>query len=95
MSKRPNAAAAAAVSCCSCKQTLATEIQLKLQANHGVLNDDNAIIMESLGVADIKDMIDMFFNVLIEKQDLQIACPPTPSPSKASVVIPIYIPLKI
>ena len=87
MSKRPVPAAAAAVSSCSCKQTLATEIQLKLQANHGALNAENAIIMESLGVADTKDIIDMFFNLLIEKQDQQTAIP-KPSPSRASVVIP-------
>ena len=80
MSKRPIAPAAAAVS------SLAAEIQIKLLANTGVLNADNAIIMESLGVADTKDIVDMFFNVLIEKQDLQIALP-KPSPSKASAVI--------
>jgi hypothetical protein len=85
MSKRPNAAAAAAASCCSCKQTLATEIQLKVQANNGVLNAENAMIMESLGVADTKDIVDMFFNLLIEKQDLQIA-PPPKSPFKATIV---------
>jgi hypothetical protein len=87
MSKRPIAPAAVAVSCCSCKQTLVAEIQLKLQANHGVLDAENAIIMESLGVGDTKDIIDMFFNLLIETQDQQIA-PPKPSPSRASVVIP-------
>jgi hypothetical protein len=80
MSKRPIAPAAAAVS------SLAAEIQIKLLANTGVLNSDNAIIMESLGVADAKEIVDMFFNVLIEKQDLQIALP-KPSPSKASAVI--------
>ena len=80
MSKRPIAPAAAAVS------SLAAEIQIKLLANTGVLNADNAIIMESLGVADTKEIVDMFFNVLIEKQDLQIALP-KPSPSKASAVI--------
>jgi len=85
MSKRPNAAAAAAVSCCSCKQTLATEIQLKVQANNGVLNAENAMIMESLGVAETKDIVDMFFNLLIEKQDLQIA-PPPKSPFKPTIV---------
>ena len=85
MSKRPNAAAAAAVSCCSCKQNLATEIQLKVQANNGVLNAENAMIMESLGVADTKDIVDMFFNLLIEKQDLQIA-PPPKSPFKPTIV---------
>jgi hypothetical protein len=87
MSKRPIAPASAAVSCCSCKQTLVTEIQLKLQANHGVLNAENAIIIETLGVADTKDIIEMVFNLLIEKQNQQTA-PPKPSPSRASVVIP-------
>jgi hypothetical protein len=80
MSKRPIAPAAAAVS------SLAAEIQIKLLAHTGVLNADNAIIMESLGVADNKEIADMFFNVLIEKQDLQIALP-KPSPSKGSAVI--------
>jgi hypothetical protein len=80
MSKRQNAPAAAAVS------SLAAEIQIKLLANTGVLNADNALIMESLGVADTKEIVDMFFNVLIEKQDLQISVP-KPSPSKASAVI--------
>jgi hypothetical protein len=80
MSKRPIAPAAAAVS------SLAAEIQIKLLANTGVLNADNALIMESLGVADTKEIVDMFFNVLIEKQDLQISVP-KPSPSKASAVI--------
>ena len=85
MSKRPIAPAAAAVSCCSCKQNLATEIQLKVQANNGVLNAENAMIMESLGLADTKDIVDMFFNLLIEKQDLQIA-PPPKSPFKQAIV---------
>jgi hypothetical protein len=80
MSKRSIAPAVAAVS------SLSAEIQIKLLANTGVLNADNALIMESLGVADTKDIVDMFFNVLIEKQDLQIALP-KPSPSKASAVI--------
>ena len=81
MSKRPSIApAAAAVS------SLSAEIQIKLLANIGVLNADNALIMESLGVADTKDVVEMFFNVLVEKQDLQIAVP-KPSPSKASAVI--------
>ena len=47
MSKRQNAPAAAAVS------SLSAEIQIKLLANIGVLNADNALIMESLGVADL------------------------------------------
>jgi hypothetical protein len=64
---------------------VASVIQIKLLANTGVLNADNALIMESLGVADTKDIVDMFFNVLVEKQDLQIAVP-KPSPSKASAV---------
>ena len=81
MSKRPSIApAVAAVS------SLSAEIQIKLLANIGVLNADNALIMESLGVADTKDVVEMFFNVLVEKQDLQIAVP-KPSPSKASAVI--------
>ena len=80
MSKRSIAPAVAAVS------SLSAEIQIKLLANTGVLNADNALIMESLGLADPKDNVDMFFNVLIEKQDLQIALP-KPSPSKASAVI--------
>lgn len=81
MSKRPSIApAAAAVS------SLSAEIQIKLLANIGVLHADNALIMESLGVADTKDVVEMFFNVLVEKQDLQIAVP-KPSPSKSSAVI--------
>ena len=80
MSKRSIAPAVAAVS------SLSAEIQIKLLANTGVLNADNALIMDSLGLADPKDIVDMFFNVLIEKQDLQIALP-KPSPSKASAVI--------
>jgi hypothetical protein len=47
-----------------------------------VLNAENAMIMESLGLADTKDIVDMFFNVLIEKQDLQIALP-RPSPPQS------------
>ena len=43
------------------------------------------MIMESLGVADTKDIVDMFFNLLIEKQDLQIA-PLPKSPFKPAIV---------
>ncbi len=75
MSKRPIAPAVPASSCLACKQTLAAEIQAKLQANVGVLNAENIIIMECLCLADSKELIDMFFNLLFEKQDLQIATP--------------------
>lgn len=43
------------------------------------------MIMASLGVAGTKDIVDMFFNLLIEKQDLQIA-PPPKSPFKPAIV---------
>ena len=85
MSKRPIAPAVPASSCFACKQTLAAEIQAKLQANVGILNAENIIIMECLGLADSKELIDMFFNLLIEKQDLQIA-PPPKSPFKPTIV---------
>jgi len=68
-----------------CKQTLAADIQAKLQANHGVLNAKNMVIMECLGLADSKELIDMFFNLLIEKQDLQVCAPPK-SPFKPTIV---------
>ena len=41
--------------------------------------------MECLGLADSKELTDMFFNLLIEKQDLQIA-PPPKSPFKPTIV---------
>jgi hypothetical protein len=85
MSKRPIAPAVPASPCLACKQTLAAEIQGKLQANVGVLNAENVIIMECLGLADSKELTDMFFNLLIEKQDLQIA-PPPKSPFKQAIV---------
>ena len=78
MSKRPIVHAVAAVPCSTCKQMLVSDIQAKLQANQGVLNAENMIIMESLGLADSKDLSDMFFNLLIEKQDLQIVPPKSP-----------------
>ena len=84
MSKRPTAPAVPASPCPACKQTLAAEIQAKLQANLGVLNEENTIIMECLGLADSKELTDMFFNLLIEKQDLQIA--PPKSPFKPAIV---------
>ena len=85
MSKRPIAPAAPASPCPACRQTLAAEIQAKLQANVGVLNAENIVIMECLGLADSKELTDMFFNLLIEKQDLQIA-PPPKSPFKPTIV---------
>jgi hypothetical protein len=84
-SKRSSASAAAALPCSNCKQTLVADIQVKLQANHGVLNAENMVIMECLGLADSKELIDMFFNLLIEKQDLQLA--PPKSPFKPAIVL--------
>ena len=74
MSKRPIAPAVPASPCLACKQTLAAEIQAKLQANVGVLNAENVIIMECLGLADSKELTDMFFNLLIEKQGADRPC---------------------
>ena len=82
--KRPIAPAVTSSPCPACKQTLVAEIQSKLQSNIGVLNADNTLIMECLGLADSKELIEMYFNLLIEKQDLQVA--PPKSPFKPTII---------
>ena len=73
MSKQPKSSTALAATAMDLPfQSLEVEVQAKLQSNVGVLTPNNVTILEALPLLDVKGLVSVVFNLMIEKQDASI-----------------------